>query len=86
MLKHILHLGHQLELIPGSWEVIKTDKPGGDGFPDAMKRKRVVAFVELGVWFRRAIDDRLVVTKHVASSSDLYNGPFLSVASTLQPL
>ena len=63
-------LAQDIGWIAGPREVVETDKFGGDGFPDAMKRKCVVTFVELGVWFRRAIDDRLIVTKHVTPSSN----------------
>ena len=56
--------------IAGPREVIETDKFGGDGFPNTMERKRVVTFVELGMWFRRTVDDRFIVAKHVAPSSD----------------
>ena len=37
--------------IAGPREVIETDKFGGNGFPDAMKRKCVMTLVELGMWF-----------------------------------
>ena len=56
--------------IAGSWEVNKTDKFGGDGFPDAMKRKCVVTFVKLGMRLRRTVDDGFIVAEHVAPSSD----------------
>ena len=55
--------------IAGSREVNKTDKFGGDGFPDS-KRKCVVTFVELGMWLRRTVDDGFIIAKHVTPSSD----------------
>ena len=56
--------------IAGPREGIETDNFGGNGFPDAMKRKCVVAFVEFGMRLRQTIDDRLIVAEHVAFSSD----------------
>ena len=63
-------LAQNIGWIAGSREVIETDKFGGDGFPDAMERKCVVAFVEFGMRFRRTVDDRFIVAKHVTPSSD----------------
>ena len=63
-------LAQNIGWITGPREVIKTDKFGGDGFPDAMERKCVVTFVEFGMRLRRTIDDRFIVAEHVASSSD----------------
>ena len=56
--------------IAGSRKVNKTDEFGGDGFPNVMKRKCVVTFVEFGMWSRRAVDYGFIVTEHVTPSSD----------------
>ena len=49
---------------------MENDELGCDSFPNTMKGESCVSLVEFGVRDRRRIDDRLVVTKHVARGAD----------------
>ena len=42
----------------------------GNGFTNTMEGKCCVPLVQLGMWDKRTINHRLVVTKHVSLASD----------------
>jgi len=45
--------------------MVEPDDGTSYGLTNAVKRQSIVALVELGVWNRRAVHNRLVVSKHV---------------------
>ena len=51
-------------------DVVEADDSSCDGIPSAVVRQGIVAFVELGMWGRRSVDHRFVVSKHHGSSLD----------------